>query len=112
MKTAKAKCCNHDCREGRLCPNRPYRMKWFKQAAILMVIGVILGLLVSKYSAQAAYKLGHSVATRNIDEEHRKRLAHFENHRMRSCISWYWNDSAANIRAAQYYMCQNKEKWK
>lgn len=78
---------------------------------VLAVMGVLVGLGVSKYSAMAAYDLGHSVATQRIDSEQEMRLQHFEQHRMESCLSWWWKDSYRNLQAAQFYMCQNKDKW-
>ena len=81
-------------------------------AVVLTLMGVIVGLGVSKYSAVAAYELGHSIATKNLDREAEIRLTHFEQHRMESCLAWWWKDSYRNLKAAQFYMCQNERKWK
>ena len=81
-------------------------------AAVLTIMGVLFGLFISKYSAVAAYELGHSLATKNLDREAEIRLTHFEQHRMESCLAWWWNDSYKNLKAAQFYMCQNERKWR
>jgi hypothetical protein len=77
----------------------------------LLLGGVIVGLIISKYSARIAYDLGHSVATRNMDQEQEIRWVHFEQHRMESCLAWWFNDSFRNLKAAQFYMCQNRRRW-
>lgn len=74
--------------------------------------GVILGLIISKYSVVAGYDLGVARATAQLDREQDIRLTHFEQHRNESCLSWWWDDSYKNLKAAQFYMCQNKGKWK
>lgn len=74
--------------------------------------GILLGLAISKYSAGEAYLLGLNKGLERAQKEQDIRFAHFQEYRKQSCLSWWFNDSAANIRAAQFYMCQNKRKWK
>lgn len=74
--------------------------------------GLIFGLMISKYSAVAGYELGVARATAQLDHEQEIRLMHFDKHRNESCLSWWWDDSYKNLKAAQFYMCQNQRKWK
>lgn len=78
---------------------------------VLALMGVLVGMVLSKYSARAAYDLGYSVATNNIEHEHQIRMTHFAEHRKESCLAWWFNDSWNNLKAAQFYMCQNRKKW-
>lgn len=80
-------------------------------ALCMLAAGLVLGMVLSKYSARAAYDLGHAAATRNMDQEQELRWVHFEQHRMESCLAWWFNDSFRNLKAAQFYMCQNRSKW-
>ena len=82
-----------------------------KSAIVMALMGVLVGLAVSKYSAKVAYDIGFSIATNQIDQEQELRWQHFEKHRMESCLAWWFNDSGSNIKAAQFYMCQNRRKW-
>jgi hypothetical protein len=77
----------------------------------MFVAGVIVAMVFSKFSALAAYHLGYATATRNMDQEQEIRLAHFQEHRMESCLAWWFNDSFKNLKAAQFYMCQNRRRW-
>jgi hypothetical protein len=85
--------------------------KRFYQTCAAVFGGILLGLAISKYSARQAYLLGFDRASEKIDEIYQSKMARFEEERKQSCLAWWFNDSAANIRAAQFYMCQNRRKW-
>jgi uncharacterized membrane protein YraQ (UPF0718 family) len=85
--------------------------KLFINGMVCVLVGILIGLYLSKFSARAAYNLGHSVATQNLQEQADIRWEHFEKNRMESCLAWWFNDSFKNLKAAQFYMCQNRRKW-
>lgn len=89
----------------------PEQTRRFYQTCAAVFGGILLGLAISKYSARQAYLLGFDRASAKIDEIYQTKMDQFEQERTQSCLSWWFKDSAANIRAAQFYMCQNRSKW-
>lgn len=84
--------------------------RW-RNGAALFIGGAVLGLALSKFGALMGFELGKSYATANIEREQEIRLQHFEDHRMESCLAWWFKDSATRIKDAQFFMCQNRRKW-
>lgn len=61
---------------------------------VLTIMGVLVGLGASKYSAREAYDMGY---TNGITQT--------ESHRMQSCMAWWFEDSSLRIEQARIWMC-------
>lgn len=62
-----------------------------------LICGLILGLTISKFSARAYYQMGYT-----------KGSTEFAVAREATCKKWWFDDSAARLRDAKFWMCGRK----
>jgi hypothetical protein len=82
----------------------------FWRGVIWCCVGVVLGLLVSKYSISQSFQLGYKTAFDKYAQYYPKQVKYFEQHRDRSCMLYWFNDSAARVAEARRWMCQYTNK--
>lgn len=81
-----------------------------RTGAALFIAGCIVGLAFGPAGTSMGFEAGKSYATRNLDQEQAVRMQHFLDHRMESCLAWWFKDSAPRIEDARFFMCQNKRR--
>jgi hypothetical protein len=64
--------------------------KGFVSGLLWFVAGAVVALALSKYSATAAYLIGHQQAVNSSDQV---------------CMAWWFDNSAARMREAKKWMC-------
>jgi hypothetical protein len=105
--------CHGDCNQGRDCPARQSISEVttrFWLGLGWLIVGVIFGLLISKYSVSHSFELGYKTAFDKYSQYYPKQVKYFEEHRDRSCMLYWFNDSPTRVAEARRWMCQYTNK--
>jgi hypothetical protein len=68
--------------------------------------GIIVGLVISTYSAPVAFKTGYQHAFEKYGQLYPKQVKYFEQHRDQSCMLYWFGDSQSRVNEARKWMCQ------